>query len=114
MEEHRKALESYSSRLLPVVEWTATSDGNVRVLNDTADFYRFFDATPQSEFLYASVRQTIERDLPQETRFLRSFDPFRVGIEALVEMPERTLDTLFGFCGRMPVASPSASSSTRS
>jgi len=95
--EYRNALESYSRRLLPVIEWTATADGNVRVLNDTADFYRFFDATPQAEFLYACVRQTIERDLPQEARFLRSFDRFRAGVEALVDMPERTFETLFGF-----------------
>jgi hypothetical protein len=95
--EYREALESYSRRLLPVIEWTATSEGNVRVLNDTADFYRFFDATPQAELPYACVRQTIEKGLPQEARFLRSFDRFRAGIEALVDMPQRTLDTLFGF-----------------
>jgi hypothetical protein len=95
--EYRGVLESYSRRLLPVIDWTATPEGNVRVLNDTADFYRFFDATPQVEFLYACVRQTIERDLPEETRFLQSFDRFRAGVEAMVDMPERTLDNLFGF-----------------
>lgn len=97
IDEYRKALESYSRRLLPVIEWTAAADGNVRVLNDTADFYRFFDATPQAEFLYACVRRTIEQDLPREARFLRSFDRFRAGVQALVDMPERTLETLFGF-----------------
>ena len=95
--EYREALESYSRRLLPVVEWTATPDGKVRVLNDTADFYRFFDATPHAEFLYTCVRQTIEQDLPEETRFLESFDRFRTGVEAIVDMPARTLDNLLGF-----------------
>jgi hypothetical protein len=67
------------------------------VLNDTADFYRFFDATPHAEFLYECVRQTIEQDLPNETNFLRNFDTFRAGIENMIDMPERTLNNLFGF-----------------
>ena len=68
-----------------------------RVLNDTADFYRFFDATPHAEFLYACVRQTIEQDLPNETRFLKNFDWFRAAVETVVDMPDRTLDNLLGF-----------------
>jgi hypothetical protein len=97
IDEYRGVLESYSRRLLPFIRWEPTPDGNVRVLNDTADFYRFFDATPHAEFLYSCVRQTIEQDLPDETRFLQSFDRFRAGVEAIVDMPERTLDNLFGF-----------------
>jgi hypothetical protein len=69
----------------------------VRVLNDTGDFYRFFDATPHAGFLYECVRQTIEQDLPNETNFLRSFDTFRAGIERMIDMPERTLNNLFVF-----------------
>ena len=64
-------------------------------MNDTPDFYRFFDATPQAEFLYACVRQTIEEDLPRETEFLKQYDQFRARIEAVVNMAERTIDLLF-------------------
>lgn len=95
--EYKTALESYSSRLLPCVQWEATERGNVKVLNDTADFYRFFDATPHAEFLYECVRQTIEQDLPNETNFLRNFDTFRAGVDNMIDMPERTLNTLFRF-----------------
>jgi hypothetical protein len=97
IDEYRGVLESYSRRLLPCIRWEPTPDGNVRVLNDTADFYRFFDATQHAEFLYSCVQQTIEQDLPDETRFLESFDRFRAGVEAMIDMPERTLDNLFGF-----------------
>ncbi|WP_346658509.1 hypothetical protein [Bradyrhizobium sp. 179] len=69
----------------------------MKVLNDTADFYRCFDATPHAEFLYECVRQTIEQDLPNENNFLRSFDAFRAGIGNMIDMPERTLNNLFGF-----------------
>jgi hypothetical protein len=97
IDEYRTVLESYSRKLMPVIQWQPTEDNNVRVLNDTADFYRFFDATPHSEFLYACVRQTIERDLPDETKFLENFDRFRALVESIVDMPDRTLDNLFGF-----------------
>lgn len=95
--EYKSVLESYSSRLLPCIQWEATEKGYVKVRNDTADFYRFFDATPHAEFLYECVRQTIEQDLPNEANFLRNFDTFRAGIDNMIDMPERTLNTLFGF-----------------
>lgn len=97
IEEYRAVLEDYSRRLLPLIEWESTAEGNVRVLNETANFYRFFDATPQAEFLYACVKKTIEEDLPHETDFLARYDKFRSRIEAIVDMPDRTLDLLFRF-----------------
>lgn len=95
--EYRRVLEDYSRRLLPVINWEPTEDGNVKVLNDTADFYRFFDATQQAEFLYACVRRTIEEDLPHETDFLRRYDQFRTGVETIVDMPNHMIDLLFRF-----------------
>jgi hypothetical protein len=93
--DYRLTLEDYSKRLLPVIDWEPTQDGNVQVKNDTADFYRFFDATPQAEFLYACVKKTIEEDLPRETAFLLSYDEFRARVETLIDMPDRTVDLLF-------------------
>ena len=95
IDEYRKVLETYSSRVLPLVKWKATKDGNVEVLNDTGPLYRYFDATPQAEFLYSCVRKTVEEDLPEETAYLRSYDAFKAGVEAIVEMPDRTIDLLF-------------------
>lgn len=97
IDEYRLVLESYSTRLLPLIKWEPTDKFNVRVLNDTGDFYRFFDATPHAEFLYSCVQKTIEEDLPSETAFLRRHDAFRDQIEAIVDMPNRTIDLLFRF-----------------
>lgn len=97
IDDYRATLESYSKRLLPMIEWEPTPDGNVRVLNDTADFYRYFDATPHAEFLYACVRKTIDEDLPRETAFLARYDQFRSRVGALIDMPDRTIDLLFRF-----------------
>lgn len=95
IDQYRRVLERYSDRVLPVVRWQPTEQGNVRVLNDTGDFYRFFDATPQAEFLYDCVRKTIEEDLPAETDYLRRYDTFRAGVEQLIDMPDQTIDLLF-------------------
>jgi Fic/DOC family len=95
IDAYRAALEAHSARALPFVRWQPTKDGNVEVLNDTADLYRYFDATPQAEFLYACVARTIEKDLPEETEYLRRYDAFRLSVEGIVEMPDRTIDLLF-------------------
>jgi hypothetical protein len=95
--EYRGVLETYSQRLLPFIEWRATDAGNVEVLNDTSDFYRYFDATPQAEFLYSCVQQTVEKDLPEEAMYLRRYDTFQAHVETVVDMPSRTVDLLFRF-----------------
>lgn len=97
IDTYRAVLQSYSARLLPLIHWEATDKFNVRVLGDTGDFYRFFDATPHAEFLYACVQKTIEEDLPAETEFLRRYDRFRKQIDAMIDMPDNTVDLLFRF-----------------
>ena len=97
IDEYRGVLESYSTRLLPMIEWRTTDSFNVEVTNDTGDFYRFFDATPHVEFLYSCVQKTIDVDLPYETDFLRRYDQFRAAVEDMFDMPERTIDLLFRF-----------------
>jgi hypothetical protein len=97
IDDYRRALESYSTRLLPLIQWAPTPGGNVRVLNETADFYRFFDATPQAEFLYQCVERTIDVDLPAETAFLRAYDGFRRELGNVIDMPDRVADLLFRF-----------------
>lgn len=97
IDDYRAVLESYSAPLLPLIDWEATDKFNVRALNDTADFYRYFDATPHAEFLYSCVKQTIEQDLPQEVAFLERYDQFRSQVEAIVDMPDSLIDLLFRF-----------------
>ncbi|WEX75153.1 Fic family protein [Sinorhizobium numidicum] len=97
IDDYRKVLESYSRRLLPQIHWRSTDRGNVEVLNETADFYRFFDATPHAEFLFACVARTVDVDLPAETAFLRAYDAFKDRVHGIVDMPDRLLDLLFRF-----------------
>jgi hypothetical protein len=97
IDDYRRTLETYSARLLPLIEWRPTDEGNVHVLNETADFYRFFDATPHAEFLYRCVERTIDVDLPAEAKFLKAYYGFRRVLGNIVDMPDRTADLLFNF-----------------
>jgi len=97
IDTYRAVLESYSSRLMPFIRWEATKENNVHVLNETADYYRFFDATPHAEFLYSCVKQTIENDLPRETNFLKRYDRFNDAVQNIADMPDATVDLLFRF-----------------
>ncbi len=97
LEDYKRALESHSKRILPLMRWEATERGNVRVLDDTSDFYRYFDATPHAEFLYRCVAETIEKDLPSETRFLEAYDDFAARVQEVVDLPQATTDFLFRF-----------------
>jgi hypothetical protein len=94
---YREVLESYSRPLLERIEWEPTPGGNVRVLNDTASWYRFFDATAHAEFLYECVETTILQDLPREIAYLEGYDRFAVAVQQIVDMPARTLDLLHRF-----------------
>ncbi|WOH53893.1 Fic family protein [Bradyrhizobium sp. sBnM-33] len=97
IDDYRLTLESYSVRLLPFIKWEPTDKRNVRVLNETADYYRFFDATPHAELLYECVAKTIDSDLPAETKYLEAYDTFRRGVTEIVDMPDGTVDLLFRF-----------------
>ncbi|MDE2721458.1 Fic family protein [Candidatus Palauibacter polyketidifaciens] len=96
--EYREVLRSYSSQVLPLIEWRATRRHNVEVLNETGDFYRFFDATAHAEFLYGCVEETVTRDLPEEVEYLERYDEFSRRVqEEVADMPDRTIDLLSRF-----------------
>jgi hypothetical protein len=97
IDDYRRTLESYSARLLPMIEWEPTPDGNVRVLNETADFYRFFDAHRMPSSCTNASERTIDVDLPAETHFLKGYDAFRRKVAHIVDMPDRTADLLYRF-----------------
>ena len=97
IDEYRSVLQRHSGRLLPLINWRPTQDNNVEVLNETADYYRFFDATPHAEFLFSCVRDTIERELPAETQLLQAYDRFKQGVGSIVDMPSKDIDLMFRF-----------------
>ncbi len=90
-------LESYSKPLSNFIEWRPTARGNLEVLNETGDYYRFFDATAHAEFLYRCVEETVTRDLPSEVEYLQSYDEFEQQVQEIVDMPSSAIDLLARF-----------------
>ncbi len=97
IDDYRKVLESYSHPLLDFVKWKATSDHNTEVLNETADYYRYFDATRQSEFLYECVADTIRNVIPGEVDYLCKYDEMKEYLDDNLEMPDKTVALLVRF-----------------
>lgn len=95
--EYSNVLRSYSQPLLEFIEWRPTVAGNVKVLNETGDYYRYFDATSHAEFLYRCVQETVQRDLPDEVAYLEAYDRFSREVQTIVDLPERTVQLLVGF-----------------
>lgn len=97
IDEYRKVLEKYSLPLLDFINWESTNDHNVKVVNETIDFYRYFDATPQAEFLYSCVQETIEHIIPEEVDYLNRFDQMKRYLDNKFEMPDKVIAMLIRF-----------------
>jgi len=98
--EYRAVLEAYSRPRLDHVQWRATDKGNVEVLNQTIDLYRYFDATRQAEFFYSCVDHTIAVALPEEVAYLEKYDLMKAFVTQYIDMPDNTADLLIRFLGQ--------------
>jgi len=97
LNDYRAVLEHFSRPRLDKIEWKPTSDNNVEVLNETADLYRYFDATKQAELLYSCVQQTIEKTIPEEVAYLEKYDRLKYWLDNEFEMPDKTVSLLVRF-----------------
>jgi Fic family protein len=97
---YRAALEDYSVPTLSAIEWVATAGGNVRVTNDTAYLYRYFDATRQAEYLLDRIERTIRFALPAELEFLQRFDDAKRRLAQVIDLPDRRASLLIQLCSQ--------------
>jgi Fic family protein len=97
IDDYRTVLELYSHPLLDYIQWKETEDHNVKVTNETIDFYRYFDATKQAEFLYDCVKDTLDRVIPEEVSYLQKYDEFKKYIDNNFEMPDNMVAILVRF-----------------
>ena len=97
MDEYRNVLESFSQPLLDFIEWEKTMNNNVAVLNETIDYYRYFDATRQAEFFYDCVNETIEQLIPEEVEYLKKYDEMKRYLDDVFQMPDNMVALLIRF-----------------
>ncbi|AUZ83206.1 Fic family protein [Methylophaga nitratireducenticrescens] len=97
IDDYRLTLEHYSKHRLDLIEWRPTDKGNVEVLNDTIDLYRYFDATKQAEFLFECVEETVNKTLPEEVDYLTKYELLNSFIKNYIDMPDKLVDLLIRF-----------------
>jgi len=89
MAAYDRALEAFSVSIHPFVNYNMNAEHQMTVLNDTVDFYRYFDATLQTEYLFTCIDDTISRDLKTELEFLKFFDSAVKSVMEIVDMPNQ-------------------------
>ena len=101
---YRKVLDDHSIPLLSAIEWEPTEKGNVKVLNDTCDFYRYFDATQYAEFLYSCIHKAIKSDIPQAADFQLKFEDFMTQCKNVADLADHLIHLMYRFlhqnCGK--------------
>lgn len=97
IKDYAKTLESYSHPVLNLINWKPSANNNVEILNNTVDYYRYFDATSQAEFLYYCVNDTLVNVIPNEVEYLEKYDQFKRYIDDKYEMPDNMVSLLVGF-----------------
>lgn len=97
IEDYRLVLEHYSKPRLELIKWRQSDKGNVEVLNETINLYRYFDATKQAEFFFACVEETVNKTLPEEVDYLRKYDLLNNFIKNYIDMPDKRVALLIRF-----------------
>ncbi|SFP73730.1 Fic family protein [Hydrogenimonas thermophila] len=92
-----QSLEAFSSKLIPLIDYTLDEDGIMKVSSDTAHWYRYMDLTQQSEALYSFVKETIENELPNELLFLSAYNKTKEAMKEIIDMPDRMIDLFIRF-----------------
>lgn len=97
MEAYKAVLEAYSHPRLACIEWRSTPQGNVEVLNETNNLYRYFDATKQAEFLYECFNEAVTQSFVEEIDYLKRYDQFKNSIKQQYAMSDYLANLLIRF-----------------
>jgi len=96
--EYDACLESFSISIKPLIDFVSNDDASIEVLNETANLYRYFDATRMAEYLYACVDATLERELKVELETVSAFAHARKAIDAAFDLPEKQKNLFLKLC----------------
>lgn len=100
MPRYDKVLETFSKPLIELITNYSLNDrGEMKVFQETKDFYRFIDFTPIAEYLYECVDKTITTDFQKELAFLADYDSIKHLCKDVVDMSNQRID-LFIKCVR--------------
>jgi hypothetical protein len=88
----------FSSSIQPFIDWHWTADKKIVVDNETDLLYRYFDATPFVEYLYAKVAEAIRKDIKEELDFVSVYDAALSAVRDIIDMPDRRASLFVRLC----------------
>ena len=91
LDEYIDVLETFSRPMRDISDYDPNVPTSPATGNDP-ECFRFFDATPQAEFLYHALKRTLEEDLPKEIEFLLGFDRAYGSLNQLMDWPSHNLE----------------------
>ena len=101
-----RMLECFSSRVMPLLEYSIDEFGEIAVKNNSADFYRFMDMTPIVESFQKIVLITIQTEWKAELNYLQNYDRMRAAMREIVDMPDKKANQFILFTqqngGKLP------------
>jgi len=92
MKEYDEALETFSKKLLPLIDYDLDKNLEMTVHNETLPYYKYIDFTKLAEYLYKIIDHTIENDFEKEIKFLVNYDKAKSEMEDIIEMPDRLVN----------------------
>lgn len=95
--EYDKVLETFSNRVMSLLDYDIGNDGEVTVHNDSRDFYRAIDYTPMVEYFQQVIVQTIQTEWKAELDYLKRYDRMRCEMRKIVDMPEKGANQFIRF-----------------
>jgi hypothetical protein len=96
--DYDASLEAFSVPLKARTEYTLSPDGSMKVQNATLEHFRYLDCTCMAEALHEFLSETIELEIPEELRFLQSYDAARIAMRDVVELPEPIANLFLSLC----------------
>lgn len=95
--EYDKMLETFSRRVMSRLDYEIDDGGEIEVLNDSVDFYRYIDFTPIVEKFERVIGETIETEWKVELDYLKDYDEIRRRLRDIVDMPEKRVNQFISF-----------------
>ncbi|MGB5138096.1 MAG: cell filamentation protein Fic, partial [Candidatus Zixiibacteriota bacterium] len=96
--EYDDSLEAFSRQLMRLVEYSLDAEGGMTVHNDTGNWYRYIDMSPQAEALLRFIAKTIDTELLTELAFLAKYDESKAAIQEIVDLPDQKIDLFIRLC----------------
>lgn len=92
-----RLLEYFSRYLMPHLKYNMNAQGEISVLSDSVDFYRYIDFTWIVQQFQEIVKRTIDTEWKAELNYLYSYDQIRRGMREIVDLPEVRANRLILF-----------------